>query len=639
MAFTEEELRDMEARAAWEATLPMVRARAGQTVTPDDLPDAPPEMPAGEPPPPAAPPQPSTFDRAVSGFAHGATHGLVGEAPRSPDDGPPPADAHPPTPSAPEAGRGKPPAPAAPAAAQEDEIMPSPGSPGVFIPGGMAPHSETRSSKYGKVVAPGVRAAMGEAGRLEMEGAGIERDANAELHAHEHDMAMAKVAANETAAAAQLRLGEDRDRMVQSRLAEIETLNKKAQGKPEDMWSAPHVFARLTGFLMLALGTYQVAKGGKGAAAGIPLAMGGKFIDGLINQDIESKLNERREASKASGRQVNLLHLHEERMNNKAKAIDATKLAYYDNVLQQMEAYKADHAGEINESKYLELQAQILKEQAETANRYGKQEQADVTDELVRKMEKPQILGATAGGNPAHKEPDFVVQTPGGVAYAMPNKEAQNLYNAQVEVKSALVRSYNKIQKLREEAAALPKVSLLPDETWDRRRQIVAEIQSLEEKGLKAQETAVKQGVLHEAEFERSKANSGALKGLGVIRGVPRYGASEFKTGDNLIAQEIATLTADMEEGPKAAAPPIVKRRVAVNPATGEKEPNTVLTGQLSKPAPGMAPEGSESRVPGRPARTMPKSAEETTPQAKRVPYPKDLPAPAGHHGPKKKRK
>lgn len=519
--------------------------------------------------------------------------------------------------------------------ADEEDAGPS-GSPGHLVPGGMDPYTEKRDVKHGKVVAPGVRDAYGQAGRLGMEAAGIDRDANAELFHHERDAAMAKFAAGESAMAQQQRLAEDRDRMVQARLAEIETLNKKAQGNPEDLWSAPHVFGRMAGFLMLTLGTVSMATGGKGGVApGIAMGMAGKFVDGLINQDIQHKVDERRQASAASGRAINLLHLHEERMNDKKKAIDATKMAYYDNVLQQMEAYKADHAGEVNEANYLNLQKQILESQAETANRLGKQEQADVTDELVNKYRPPAMVGGSGGG--AHKEPDFVVTTPNGVSYAMPNKEAQNKYIAGVEEKQRLIRINNEIASLRKEAVKIP-VAMGAD-NYTKRKSLIARIEELEQNKLKGIESAEKQGVLREGEYDRAKALTGhATGGLGMIRGVPIVGPAEQKAADDVIAQQTARWSKDLEEGPHAAAAPIVKRRVAVNPNTKEKEANTIMTGQFSKPMPGMAPRGSESRDRSRPVQTMEEPSSDTTPKAPIVPYPKDLPTPAAHHGRKKKK-
>ena len=528
------------------------------------------------------------------------------------------------------AGAGAPADEGAPAGGSGD-MGASRGSPGVLIPGGMAPDFEERDAKYGKPVAPGVRQALGEAGNLRMTAAGQERDANAQLFQHEHDAALMRLQAGESAAAQQQQLQAERDQMVSARLAEIETLNKKAQGNPEDLWSAPHVFGRMAGFLFLTLGTVSMATGGKGGVApGIAMGMAGKFVDGLINQDIQHKVDERNQAGKAAGRQINLLHLHEERMGNQAKAINATKLAYYDNVLQQMEAYKADHQGQVNEANYNNLQAQILKEQADTFNTLGKQEQADVTDKIHNKYRQAQTLGGSAGG--PHKEPDFVTTTPNGVSYSFPSKEAKDKYDAHVAEVQRLMRMNDKISILRDKARALPTTD------YSQREVIMGQLNELEQAKLKGIESASKQGVLREGEYPRAQEMTGhATTGLGVIRGVPIVGDAHFKKGNAVIGQQNERWAEDLEEEAKATSSPIVHRRVAVNPASHEVEPNTVLTGQYARPAPGLAPRGSESREPGRHVGTMPKSAEETTDTAPVVPYPTDLPTPAGHHGKKKK--
>jgi len=644
MALTEEEIRDMEARQAWEASLAPVQRRVetarGETINVNDLPNAPPEAAVSRAPAPEPNYGPPSDEELRQ---YGATDRDVAAARRfnAPDD-----KAAPSSPVRnPEWSPDKEKAPPAKTEAKKEEAPPAdadddgasgPSSPGVYVPGGMSPYTEKRDVKHGKVVAPGVRDALGAAGHLQLEAGGRERAANEHLYQQEHDAAIARMHANESAMAQQQRLAEDRDRMVSARLAEIEVLNKKAQGKPEDLWSSTHVLGRMVGFLALTLGTVQMATGGKGgAASGIALAMGGKFIDGLINQDIQAKVDERRQAGKAAGREINLLHLHEERFKNQQKAIDATKLAYYDNVLQQMEAYKADHAGEVNEAKYLDLQAQILKEQADVANRLGKQEQADVTDEILNKYREGRFVGGSGAGG--HKEPDFVVTTPNGVSYAFPNKEAQNKYIATVEEKQRLIRINNEIAGLREEAKKLPAVS--GPEGYYKHKSLVKRIEELEQNKLKAIESAEKQGVLREGEYERAKATTGhATGGLGLIRGVPIVGHGEQKVADDVIASQTARWSKDLEEAPHAASAPIVKRRFAKNPASGELEENTVKTGQFSKPMQGLAPRGSESRDPDRPAHTAERPASETTPKAPRVAYPKDLPAPAAHHSRKKKK-
>lgn len=633
---TEDEIKDMEARRAWEASLAPVQKRVetarGESINVNDLPQAPPETQVE---PNYGPPTDEELRK------YGATDRDVATAQRfnTPERGAAPTNPTRNPEWSPEKEKAPAPKPEeakaeAPAVDTSDEAA-GPSAPGVFIPGGMAPSTEKREVKHGKVVAPGVREALGQAGQLQLDAGERERSANAQLHEQEHDLAVARMHANESAMAQQQRLAEERDRVVSARLAEIEVLNKKAQGSPEDLWSSTHVLGRLVGFLALTLGTVSMATGGKGGVApGIALGMSGKFIDGLVNQDIQSKLDERRQAGKAAGRQVNLLHLHEERFKNQAKAIDATKMAYYDNVLQQMDAYKADHAGEINEANYLNLQSQVLKERADVANRLGKQEQADVTDELVNKYRAPQVVGGGAAG---HKEPDFVVTTPNGVSYAFPNKEAQNKYIATVEEKQRLIRINNEIAGLREEAKKLPAVS--GPEGYYKHKSLVKRIEELEQNKLKAIESAEKQGVLREGEYERAKATTGhATGGLGLIRGVPIVGHGEQKVADDVIASQTARWSKDLEEAPHAASAPIVKRRFAKNPASGELEENTVKTGQFSKPQQGLAPRGSESRDPERPAHTAERPASETTPKAPRVPYPKDLPAPAGHHGRKKKK-
>ena len=523
--------------------------------------------------------------------------------------------------------------------ASEEGAVSRGGGGGVLIPGGMGPDHETRTVKHGQVVAPGVRAALGEAGRLQMEAADIDRQAANELERHAHDAAMAKVHANESAAAQQQRLAEDRDRMVQARLAEIETLNKKAQGAPEDLWSAPHVFARVAGFLTMALGTFMVAKGGKGAAAGIPIAMSGQFINGLVNQDIQSKLDERNQAGKAAGRQINLLHLHEERMGNQAKAIEATRLAYYDNILQQMEAYKASHAGQVNEANYQGLQAQILKQQADTANGLGKQEQADVTDQLVNKYRPPQVLGGGGGGAP--KDIPHQIRLADGTTYALPTEaihkeslkhltyiqEIQALDNEALNVRADL----NKLNPVKDREQFLAKKGILERIGQDR---------------LNVTSVAMDQGVVNASDRKAEDAHGTAItSGYDYVQsaghGIPGYGDmtdSERRAADEGIRAEIKRKDDQQRRILAAANARVVTSGYNRDPATGALSPTASYQGKDTKPRPALAPAGSTPRDPA--IKNYPTASapdEETTPRARILSErPTDLPAPAAHHGKKK---
>lgn len=662
MGMTEEEIADMQARQAWEDASKAAAARMPKAETPgyspmpaqDPLTSAtpPPPAPAAPPAPPPEEKEPSFVDKQIDvhkKFAAGAARqlGLEGVADRisppddagvdkipagaSKDEAPTVTPGDLPNAAAPADGAQPSPTPAGPAS--DGASSASSGSAGAGgTPGGMGPYTEKRESKYGKVVAPGVREAQGEAGQLRMDAAGIQRDAEGTLIGHEQDAAQARMLANEKAAADQQRLAEDRDRIVGARLAEIENLNRQAAGKPDDLWSSVHVLGRLSGFLMMTLGTLSMATGSKsGVAPGIALGMSGKFINGLINEDIANTNASRAAAGKLAGRQTNLLHLHEENLKNKSKAIEATKLAYYDNILTQMDAYKADHAGQINEANYKNLQAQILEEKAKTANGLGMQEQADVTDEMVNKYRPP----TSGGGGGASPQPGFIVRAPDGTTYSMPNEQQQNKAIDSINEKQRLIRLNNEIQQIREETKALPVTE------YQKRQVNIARLEELEQQKLKGIESAEKQGVLREGEYGRAKALTGyATHGLSgpevLARGVPGVGSigdARLKAGDAVIAAQTERWNKELNEIPANASADIVRAGYAKNPQTGQLEKRTEYEGKIRKPTPGVAPRGTESRD-GRHVPTQGPTGEEVTEDAERFPY---MPAPAAHHGRKKK--
>jgi hypothetical protein len=660
---TEEELADMRVRQAWEDAHKTVAQRVAPPVTPNEvdvnsLPDAPPPPPAA--PAPAGPPpeqEPGFLAKQADvhkRFAAGAARQFGLDSVADKIDPPPAVQAEAVGKSnAQIEGEDTAQAQAEQAAANDpnngrgerhtpDEGQPSDasgassGGGGAVAsggtPGGMGPYTEKRETKYGKVVAPGVRAAQGEAASLRMDAAGIQRDAEGALIQREGDAARARMLADQQAAADQQRLAEDRERIVGARLAQIESLNKQAAGNPDDLWNSSHVFGRLTGFLMLTLGTISMATGGKsGVAPGIALSMGGKFINGLVNEDIASQSANRTAAAKLAGRQTNLLHLHEENLKDKSKAIEATKLAYYDSILHQMDAYKADHAGEVNEANYRNLQASILEEKAKVANGLGIQEQSDVTDELVNKYRPP----TSGGGGAAAPQPGFIVRTPDGTTYSMPNEQQQNKAIDSMNEKQRLIAINNDITKLREATKKLPVSELT-------QRQVnIARLQELEQQKLKGIESAEKQGVLREGEYERARALTGyATHGLETpsvaLRGVPvlgQPGDARLAAGDAVIAAQTERWNRDLNEIPANASASVVHAGYAKNPQTGQLEKRAEYTGQDRKPTPGVAPQGTESREPGRHVPTAGPSGEEKTPPAPRFPY---LPPPAAHHKKKK---
>lgn len=638
---TEEEIRDMERRNAWEEAARAAQTRVAPVEEPaysrgvESLPDAPKDDAGGAQPPGASSPVPSQYIKPKNPVGMGPGMGSLPEAfgvkpPETPavdvQTNPDPAASSPTSaaPKTPEETRDKAKewggeSAAAPAGGEAGrdggELPPVHSSPGVLIPGGMQPFTQKRDAKYGKEVALGVREAYGAAGGLEMEAAAHEHNANEMLTQQAQQAAMAKVAANETAAAQQQRLGEERDRMVNARLTEIESLNKQAQGDPSELWSSPVVLGRLVGALFLTLGTVSMATGGKsGVAPGIAMAMGGKFIDGLINQDIQTKIDQRNQAGKQAQRQTNLLHLHEERMKDQSKAIEATRLAYYDNIMQQMEAYRADPSHEVNEAAYQRLQADILKRRADTVNSLGKQEQADVTDELVKKFRPPQVIGGGPVG--AHlKDVPNTITLSDRTTWALDDSPTAQKARERIIAMQKLQEVNDRIKKLRHETY---KLSAVPGgEGNPKYVENMALLEDLGSQKAPLMSMALDGSTIRKDEREEiERTNIKATEGLGIIKGnVPYWTEAQRRAADATLDQQQSLWAANQKTEAAAAGGRRVQRGY-VHDEHGEKSPVARYTGQDAAPAEHLAPNGFKSDDPKKTVTTRGPSLGETTPKS-----------------------
>ena len=479
------------------------------------------------------------------------------------------------------------------------------------IPGGMMPFTEKTTIKEGKRVPDAVKAAYGAASGLGLQAAGVQHDAERDLYQQEHAQQLTKIAAGEQAMRDHQRIAEERDLIARERLAEIESLNKQAHGKPEDLWGNGHIFARLMGTILQGIGFVTVATGGP-VGAGVAASLTGGLINGLINDDIATKVNERKAAGAQSKRQTELLGLHLDRLKEEDKAVDALKLAYYDNVLQNMEAVKLKNAEHVNEAKFLQVQQLILEDRAKTVERIFTKEQADIEQESVQKMRAPTGIG----GGVATKEPGNVVSL-FGKSYAMPNEVLQNKAIEQIGEKQRLIRINNEIAQLRSETAKLGVTD------YEARTINITRLKELEQNKLKAIETAEKQGVLREGEYDRAKATTGhATEGLGVVSGhIPIYSSAARAAADATIAAQTERWTTDLTRIPEAAGGKVIREGYMVDPRSGRLIPTADYTGQNTTPRAGMAPAGSQAMDPKKRLPTMPAQPADTAPQAPLMPY------------------
>ncbi len=479
---------------------------------------------------------------------------------------------------------------------------------GVVIPGGW--RGDTRGVKVqeGIPVDPSIRQGYDTAAGLDIHAGAQQGAASKALFEHERDVMLRKQQAAEQAGFQHMRIQDERDRIVRDRMAEIEDLNKQAQGNPEDTFNSSHVLAQVIGAIAVGLG---FASGSPvGALAG---GLFGGTINNLVNQDISSKRDAQRSAGERAGRQINLLNLHRERLKDEDQAIEATKLAYYDSIHSLVDSYYAQHKAQVSEPEYKRMVADIIREREKTKQGLDIQEADKVTREMHEKN-RP----ATLAGSGVTAQPGNVLTLPDGSSYVMPNDKQ---FNDAVEG----IGSYNRLIQFNNEIADLrKKTEALEIGDYTQRQVNIAKLEDLEQAKLKAIETAAKQGVLREGEYERAQSATGhATTGLGIVSGnVPIYSEAQRAAANATIAAQTKRWQDHILELPRNMQGKVVVQGYMRNPLTGELTPAAKYTGQNAIPRAGLAPAGSKSVDPRRPVNTMPaRSGAESTPYAPQFQY------------------
>lgn len=607
----ENRLREAEAAAAFDAAVLAAQERS--------------VPPAGPPPPPGPGPR--------SRFLGGVPQGVL-----VPPDLPPPPPPAPPAPAPPEpqysedeanpellarrqqiADETAPPDPNAPPPSQgQAPEQPQYGGGMRVIPGGMMPAGLDTKVHLGKPVPENIYQAYDAATGMQSQAGGIQRNADARFYEEEKRLAGLKMQAADHAALDHRKLAEEQDAVISARLNEIETLNKKAAGRPEDLWGSEVAFGRFLSFAFMAIGA--AAGAGGNLAAGIPLMMGGKFVDGLINEDIQSKLDQREQAGKLAGRQINLLNLHNERLKDKGKAIDATKLAYYDSALAELDRVKAELGADANDAKYLTLQGQLLEERAKTQERLSAREAPDVAQEFSQRYQKPQFAGG--GGGPARDIPNKVTLSD-GTTYALDTENLQKESLAELRMRQEIQAKDLEALRIRQELSKLNPVT--DKEKWDTG---IGNLNTLQKEKMDAYSIASKQGVNTKSDVEREeKYGTGYVAGFGTVGsvahnvGVPgatKYVQAERSAADAVIRRNIQRNDESQKSLMKTFNGEIVQKGFTRDPMTGELSRASRYTGQSVAPEEKLPPTGTkpmDPRVGFYPTRD-PRPVRETAPKA-----------------------
>lgn len=446
--------------------------------------------------------------------------------------------------------------PAPPPAAEEDDLVLSNGGGargrgGMVIPAGMYPDSMTTSKRVGKEVPLESKRAMNASTSLELGAAEKERDAAQSYYQNTRDLYAAHMKATEDARVAHAAVQANRDAEVNRRLAEIEALNKQAQGRPEDLWTDRSALASMIGAIATGIGLASGSVGG--AVAG---ATSGNLMQTFINQDINAKLKSQKSAGDRAARQTDLLGHYIQKFGQEDKAIDATRLAYYDNVLQQMDMYKAEHAAQVSQAKYDAVRADILARRADTVNKLHAQETDDVSQQYREQWHNMQVVGGTGGSDgfaEAHKPGHTVVLPPsdatGGksVRVAVGEQETAQRLQKEAAYVGRLTDINNRAVILRNqvrEAASKPSMESAHTAANARR-----ELLRLEQEKSKLLSSKDAQGVLKEAEYLRTMDVEVGLTNVDILADTNKQ-----------LRRENEHMTKGLQQSIKAASGSVVKQ-------------------------------------------------------------------------------
>jgi hypothetical protein len=478
----------------------------------------------------------------------------------------------------------------------------------------MRPYTSEVDVHEGRPASPEVRKAYGLAAGAEMTAAEKEKEAAKQYYGHVRDLQAAQLKANEDARIAHATTQAEREQMAQQRIAHIEALNKEAQGNPEDLWNDRAALAKVIGLFA----TIGGALSGNMMAA-ISGAVFARGLNAAIDQDIAAKLQTRKSAGQAADREMDLLKMHEQHLGDKDKAIEATRLAYYDNLLQQLEVYKAEHNIAEADPRALKAQGVILTERAKTENLLNLQGQNDIKHKDVQKYAAPQVVGgggATGGARP----PNLVVDPTTKRAYAFGSAERANKAQETVEGYTKLKDMNNELLQLRKEYRALGASvtdRFTDPDKWERGQRLLRSIDDLTESKIKTMSQSEDKSVVREAEHERAvQAQGGGRRGLGLSATSPSISApgAPWEAGhDEVLERQNKRFDRSISTAIESGGGDEVRKGFSFD-AKGNLVPTGQYTGRTAAPRQNLAPAGSTSKRPGETIGTASEPATEREP-------------------------
>lgn len=630
MVLSPEAIAEIERRANAPKPIPFVGQMGGPTLSPEILAEiqrradaakgganvsreplasvAPQEStePIGPPPPPPAPAAEKTpiLDAAkrgliqagtqavlgpAAGFAAGAKYGWQGEnAPSEAGMAAKGAEAAQGQPSDEEYGQ---------EGAQQSQGQPAMqaglSAPFMVSPGGM--QLDQIQTHFGKQV-PDETFALSKAGTdLQLRGARLHSEADRAFADQQKALMAAQMDAAERARIEHEAVQAQRDAEVKKRLGEIEHFNAQANQKiGADLFSHGPL-SGIMGAIAIGLGQYS-------AAINRTENMAAKLIESNINREIQIQIENIKNAKGNADNAKGLLSMHLQRFGDMDRAIDATKIALYDQAVKQLDAFRAQHGAQVSEANYNDTAGKLLNERGLLLNKLGVQIQNDVVQ--TEKMRAPVFAGGGGGGG--GESPGYLVSIPDGngktsTVVSFDSKELKNKAVEQIYFLSKLQEMNNHIKQ---ERLAMRDLNPVTDrEAW---AQHMLRLEDLGERKLKLVENAYHQGVLREGEKpDAQRYTAHATTGLNwagqSTGGVGKWLTKpRFEAANKALDAQTLEFQEDMARLVKSGVGRVVQPGYNVDPMTGQLSVGDRLTGQDALPTSNLAPRGSRAQ-PGFP--------------------------------------
>lgn len=400
-----------------------------------------------------------------------------------------------------------------------------PVTPARTIPAHLRPEKMETEVKEGVPVPEGAQVAIQSAMGHGIAAAQKEHAANEAYAAGVRDITAAHLQGTSDAIAQHQAVQAQRDQIVNAKLAQIEDLNRQAQVQPGDIWGDKQNQARVIGTLisvLLGVGVGIASGGGRqGGRLGIPAGLtafgsGMKTVDAAIERDIEYKFKMAERAGANAKAAQGLLATQLDVLGDKDKAIDAQKLAYYDDIKQQIELLKAQHGAGISDAKMSAAMQDLENKYADTLNNLAKQEHGTITHSFTQKWEEASTVGGTPAGGfaPGIREDERVLTIPASdktgersVDVAVPKEvyaKLSGIQGATNELVALNNEALGERKKLRDVAKAVMEGKMSKSDAAVEAATIRRTLQKLQLKRVHVEQKADDEGVTRDADLKQA---------------------------------------------------------------------------------------------------------------------------------------